>query len=449
MVYSIIKKSKLEGTMRLDAEYYQPEYLDIEKKLDSVETKTVEEISESVVSFGAYSLCNFIEWQEEGVPYLNVQNIKNGFIDFEGVRFIDEKVDKILKKSKVEEGQVLLTMAGTIGNVAVAHNIPKKVNSNQATAKITLKEKFSPFYLSAFLNCKYGKEQTIREIISSVQPNIFLSQIKKFKIPIFSKKQCEEIERDYIAGLNKLENSKNLYAQAEDLLLEKLGLKDFSVKDDLCNIVNLSDAQKACRIDAEYFQPKYANLVSKIKNTKILGDLAEIKKGIEVGGEAYQEKGKQFFRVSNVSKQGFTDGNQQYVSDDLYQKLKNGFEPRIGEILLTKDATPGIAYVIKKNIQGIISSGILRLRIKIKIEPEYLALVLNLPIGQMQMERDIGGSIIVHWRPEQIKNCLIPVLPKSIQQKIAGLVQKSHQARSKAKQLLEQAKSRVENLIEK
>jgi len=91
----------------------------------------------------------------------------------------------------------------------------------------------------------------------------------------------------------------------------------------------------------------------------------------------------------------------------------------------------------------------LRLKVKNKeIENEYLALCLNSILGQMQSERDGGGSIITHWRPEQIKSILIPVLPKPTQQKIANLVQKSHEARSKAKQLLEEAKQKVENLIE-
>lgn len=66
----------------------------------------------------------------------------------------------------------------------------------------------------------------------------------------------------------------------------------------------------------------------------------------------------------------------------------------------------------------------------------------------MQAERDGGGSIITHWRPEQVKSVLIPILSKPTQQKIADLVQKSHNARKKAKQLLAQAKSKVENLIE-
>lgn len=82
ITYSIIKKSELEWTHRMDAEYYQSEYLEVEQKLNSIKTTTISKISESVVNFGAYSLCNYIVWQDSGVPYLNVENIKHGYIDF-------------------------------------------------------------------------------------------------------------------------------------------------------------------------------------------------------------------------------------------------------------------------------------------------------------------------------------------------------------------------------
>lgn len=452
ITYSIIKKSQLEGGLRLDAEYYQSEYLETEEKLSSIKTKTIDELSESVVSFGAYSLTNYIEWQNSGVPYLNVQDIKDGYIDFSDVKFISEEVDEILKKSRVKEGQVIITMAGTIGEVAVAHKFPKKVNSNQATAKITLKKGISPYFLAAFLNCYYGKSQIMREIVSSVQPNIFLFQIKNFKVPVVSENKQKEIEKTYIEGLDELENSRNLYFQAEDLLLEELGLKDFEIKDDLSYIVNLFEVKSAHRADAEYFQPKYEKLISNIKNqnAKLLGDLVTMKKGIEPGSEAYQDEGKLFIRVSSLSKNGIENKDQKYLNEELYQKLRKNYEPKLREILLTKDATPGIAYVVKEPIEGIISSGILRLELKEKdIEKEYLTLCLNSIIGQMQSERDGGGSVITHWKPEQIKRILIPILPKPTQQKIAKLVQKSHESRKRAKQLLEEAKQKVEELIKK
>jgi type I restriction enzyme S subunit len=73
---------------------------------------------------------------------------------------------------------------------------------------------------------------------------------------------------------------------------------------------------------------------------------------------------------------------------------------------------------------------------------------LNSAVGQMQAERDAGGSIIMHWKPEEIRKVIIPILPKETRQKIAELVRQSHDSRKKAKQLLEEAKHKVEEMIE-
>ena len=449
IICSIIQKSKIESAKRIDAEYYQPEYLKVEHQLNSVRTITIDQMSESVVNFGAYSLCNYIVWQESGIPYLNVENIKNGYIDFDGVKFIDDEVNEILKKSKVKEGQVIITMAGTIGNTAVAHKVPEKLNSNQATAKITLKKNVSPYYLAAFLNSYYGKKQTEREIVSSVQPNIFLWQIKNIKIPVMQTDKEKEVDRTYKMSLQKLEKAISLYSQAEGLLLEELGLRDFKPEEPLSYIVKHSDIKTAHRADAEYFQPKYEALIRRTeeKNLMLLGDLVSLKKGFEPGSDEYQTEGKLFIRVSNISKYGLTDKDQKYISNELYQRLKRDFEPNIGEVLLTKDATPGIAYVLKEDVKGVIAGGILRLKLKEDVEVEYLALCLNAIIGQMQIVRDAGGSIIAHWRPEQINKLKVPIISKPAQEKIANLVRQSHEARKKAKELLEEAKQIIEKMI--
>lgn len=447
---SVIFKSQIEGAHRLDAEYYQPEYLELEKLFSSIQTKTIEEISKSVISFGAYSLTSNIEWQDSGVPYINVGDIHDGYIDFDKVKHISERVDEILNKSQVNNGQVLLTMAGTIGNAAVVEKLSRHVNANQAIAKITPSDEISPYFLAAFLNSRYGRLQTNREIVSSVQANIFLGTIKKFLIPVFNPQIRENIGKSYEKFLEKLEKSKSLYSQAETLLLDELGLKDFQESENLFSVVNLLDVKSAKRFDSEFFNSpcnKISTQLKKIKTTK-LGDLVELTKGVESGAEAYQDAGKLFIRVSSVSKDGIIDKDQKYLSDDLYNEYKQDYQPQVGEILLTKDATPGVACAVRKPIEGIIASGVMRLKLKEKMSPEYLALVLNSIVGQAQAKRDAGGSIIAHWKPEQIKNVVIPILPISIQEKIADLVVKSHKARKKAKELLEEAKLKVEEMIE-
>ncbi len=135
---------------------------------------------------------------------------------------------------------------------------------------------------------------------------------------------------------------------------------------------------------------------------------------------------------------------------ELYQQLRDTYEPKQGDFLLTKDATPGIAYVVKEPIEGIISSGILKLQIdEKKINKEYLALYINSFIGKMLIEKAGGGSVILHWKPVQVKSLDVPILNLDIQRKIASLVQESHKARTKARNLLEIAKKTIEIAIEK
>ena len=255
------------------------------------------------------------------------------------------------------------------------------------------------------------------------------------------KERQKEIEYLVKSAYMEIQESNKIYSQSENLLLEKVGLKDFELEEDLSYVVNLSDAKSANRIDAEYFKPKYMNLIDYLKDKFELmkiKELVTIRKGIEPGSKKYQEEGKPFIRVSNLSKFGIKDTNQKYLSNELYQNLREEHQPEVGEILLTKDASPGIAYVVKESIEGIISSGILRLKIKANLEPEYLSLLINSLVGQYQMERDTGGSVIFHWRPEQIKNLLIPILPPETQQKIASLVKESYEARRKALTCFEQ-----------
>lgn len=156
-------------------------------------------------------------------------------------------------------------------------------------------------------------------------------------------------------------------------------------------------------------------------------------------------------RVSNLSKFGINNDNQQFLSNSLYEGLKT-HQPQKGEILLSKDATPGIAYYLKDAPGKMIpSSGILRLTVKDadSIYPEYLTLVLNSTIVQKQIERDAGGSIINHWLVDQVKNTTIPILSVSLQKQISEKVDQSFSDREQSKRLLDIAKRGVEMAIEK
>lgn len=446
ITFSIIQKSQLEGAHRLDAEYYQPEYLNYSSSLEKFPLVRLSEVC--LVTDGNHSTISE-KFTDSGVRYLRGKDLQDFFISDSDPIYIPENIYEKLKRSHIFQDDVLVSIVGTIGLVGIVADRFDRLTGNCKIAILHPKS-INSWFLSGFLASRYGRYQLERMTGGAVQTGVILKDLVTLQIPRMS--DCEQdhivevIKRAYDEQLD----SEKLYQQAEYLLLEELRLKDFQIEEDLSFIVNLSDVKSADRIDAEYFQPKYQKLVEQIKkhNAKLLGDLVSMKKGFEPGSEAYQEEGKLFIRVSSLSKFGIEEKDQKYLSEDLYKNLQNDFEPKLGEILLTKDATPGIAYVVKEPIEGIISGGILRLKTKNDADSEYLALCINSIIGQWQAERDAGGSVIAHWKPEQIKNILIPILPKPTQQKIAELVRKSHEARKKSKELLEEAKGKVEEMIE-
>ena len=74
-------------------------------------------------------------------------------------------------------------------------------------------------------------------------------------------------------------------------------------------------------------------------------NLATFKKCVEVGSGAYLDAGVPFVRVSNLNPFEITE--EKYISEELYADIKE-YQPKQGEILLSKDATPGIAYHLRE-----------------------------------------------------------------------------------------------------
>ena len=321
-------------------------------------------------------------------------------IDFSNALHIDSEANELLWKSEIRPETVLLTMSGTVGNSSVTQeDMEYPINSSQDVAKIITTPRLSPYYLSIFLQSRYGRTQTSRLPIGSVQQHIFLWQINKLVVPLFGRAFQSRIEDTYREALSSLKQADAIYSQAQILLLSQLSLADWQPKRQTESVRNFSDVWGAGRMDAEFFQPKYDEIVSAIKTYSggwdTLGNLVTMRKCVEVGSKEYLDEGIPFVRVSNITPFEITE--EKYISDELYSQIAL-HQPQQGEILLSKDATPGIAHYLEGQPGRMIpSGGILRLKRKSdKVNDEYLTLTLNSMLTQEQVNRDVGGSVILH-----------------------------------------------------
>jgi len=297
MTYSIIQKSQLEGALRLDAEYYQPEYLNLISKLKSQKSKVFfGELIEKITHPKEIKR----EYSGRGYIFLLAQNIRPGFLDFSEKRYFPEEVAKTIPQNLLKKGDILFVRTGAVGDVAVYFGKPEKVLASAHVLIARPNFKVSPYYLMIFFNTKVGRNLIIRGTYGALQPEITPNYLKRILVPIFNKKFEKEIEQMVFNSNELLKQSENFYSKAENLLLEELGLKDFKPKEELFYIVNLFKVKSAHRADAEYFQPKYEEVIRKLtKKAEVkpfLNFILKFQKGIEVGSENYQEEGKPFIR---------------------------------------------------------------------------------------------------------------------------------------------------------
>lgn len=452
MQYSVVTYKTVEeesNSLRIDADFFRPDYLNIQKELQNKPYKKLSDYNVKIKHPTEIKR----EYHENGILFLRAQNVRPLQIDVKNNPvYISEEDANLLKNNIIKKGDILLTRTGAnFGQCAIFLENQKAIASSHTF--IIKSGEINPFFLTVFLNTTFGRKLINKGMYGGLQPEVAPFFLYQIPLPVFKNIQ-DIVEKIYILSQNFIDLSQNSYFQAEQLLLSELGLLDWKPKHELAFIKNFSDTKESDRFDAEYFQPKYEEIVEAVKKYKggfgELGNLVKIKKSVEPGSEAYQESGVPFVRVSNLSKFELSDNNQQFISDELYNELKT-HQPKQGEILLSKDATPGMAYFLNEEPQKmIVSGGILRLEMDNKqMLQEYLTLVLNSVIVQKQIERDAGGSIINHWRPDQVKATIVPILKEDKQVEIKELVEKSFNDRKLSKSLLEIAKRGVEIAIEK
>ena len=443
---------------RLDAEYYRPGYLSLEKQLSKLPSITVRKAGAELDCSAFYpSIAPHYNFERNGVPFLRVNEIQNGLLHLsEDTAFLpqailDENRNTI---ARCVPGDLIIAKGGnSLAKVALLTEDFEEysVSRDVIVLRTHSLSKINFHYFWMFLHSSVGQKLLLRIASQTGQPHLTLEAISQIGIPSFTDDFQNSFEWLYKESQRLKSKAEEKYKEAQTFLLAELGLTNWRYKHRLTFVKNYSDTKEAERIDAEYYQPKYEEIVKAIRAWKggwdTLGNLVSVKKCVEVGSGEYLEEGNPFVRVSNLSPFEITE--EKYISEKLYAAIKR-HQPNKGEILFSKDATPGIAYYLNEQPRKMIpSGGILRLKNKTdKVNNEFLTLALNSILTKEQVSRDVGGSVILHWRPDQVKGTVLPILSEAKQTQIQQKVIESFTLRKQSKHLLECAKRAVEMAIE-
>ncbi|NJE61460.1 restriction endonuclease subunit S [Thermococcus sp. 21S7] len=457
--YSIVNISELEGELRIDAEYYDPFYLKNEKIITKKKWCRIGDL----VSKVQYGLSLAMNEEKVGYKILKMDDIIGILADDSNCKYV-EIDSKTFQKFKLEKGDILFNRVNSEEFVGRTGIYLLDGDHTFASYLIIVRAKnyFTNFYITVYLNTKYGRISLRRVMRRAVnQANINAEELKSLKIPVPSNTFQKFIEKLVITAYEERKRAEQLYRQAEHILLNELSLKNWKPKtkkikidgkdfeeEENISIRMLSDVTKKDRMDAEYWDPKYDEIEDVIKNYKngwgYLPHLVEIsKKKIKVNkGGTYD-----YIELADINPNlGVVKQTKQISGEDLPSRAR--MEVKKGYVIMSsvEGSIDKIALIHFDKNNLVASTGFFVFKEK-EINKETLLVLLKV-LSKIYLVREAQGTILTAIPYDSLNRIVIPKVCPQVQQKISQLIQQSFKAWENSKKRLEIAKRTVELYIE-
>jgi len=439
-------------TCRFDSEYFQKSFLENIQKLRNLSPQILENLADVK---GGKRLPLGDSFVESGVSYIRAEDVKNSFVQYKNSPYISEKTHAELVAYQTSKNDVLLTIVGnSIGDVGIVKFELDKCNLTENCVKVIPKSNQIPIisdYLFLFFLSHYGQVQIEREKVGTAQPKLAIERIRRFLIPVVNTTFQKSLSDILIASNNLFLQKDDTYAQAETILLNALGMADFSPSTENVNVKSFKESFLATgRLDGEYYQPKYEQVRKAcFENASYIKFIREIQLHNSRGLQPeYVENGKlDVINSRHILEQELDYKNFEKTTLDNWDNQPKARVFRNDILIYTTGANIGRTQVYLSDKQALASNHVNILRIQNE-NPIYVAFVLNSKLGRLQTEQLSAGSAQQELYPKDIENFYIPFVPPNIQSQIANLVQDSFTLKAKSERLLEVAKRAVEIAIE-
>jgi restriction endonuclease S subunit len=442
-----IQYSELED--RFDADYYDPEFVDVERTLANYD-KNIKPLSEltEIITDGAHQTPTYVD---SGVTFLSSGNIREFQVDLTDTKYISESAHEDLKRTQVQSGDVLVAKSGRIGIAAVAPPGIGRCNLYEGVALVRPKDELNPHFLSAFLNSKYGQSQIMRSKKGISQPHLHLEEIEEILVPI-----PEESMQEYISEM--LSDSREYWKKSQKKLRESvqelediLGLSSTYNKS-LTYSIGYSELSETTRLDSEHYQPKYSQILEDIiecgYDLKTISDIEDFEMSNErVDPSKNPSKEIDYVTIGDIDSQtGEISDSEVLLGHEAPSRAR--MKIQTGDVLVPylRDSAESVALVLDDHDGYIATTGFYVIRGKTSL-PKYVFALMRSRVVQFQMDQKESGVRLTSVNKTDFKRIEVPVVGKEEQQEIASIVEQSLDQREKSRVLVEKSKEEIGQLL--
>ncbi|MGI6592605.1 MAG: restriction endonuclease subunit S [Bacteroidales bacterium] len=442
MQYSVVnyKTVRENSDFRIDAEYYRQYFFDLLSKISQKKNFALSEISSNKTKRfkGDYDF-----------EYLEISNISTAdascIYQFLSKEETPSRAQKILKNKDV----VISTVRPNRNAVSFINEIEGLKVASSGFCVLRNFRNVLPEYIFILFKTYIFRDLLDRETKATMYPAVSEEDILNLRIPIFSLNFQKKIAGIVLELFKKQNQSKSLYSQAEQLLLSELGLLDWKPKHTLAFVKNFSDTQKAERIDAEYFQPKYEEIIEAVKKYK--GGYDELGNLVKINDKNFTPKDNEqykYIELANISSNGEINGYTENFGNELPSRARRKVQKGDLVISTIEGSLESIALITEDWKNALCSTGFFVVNSN-KLNPETLLVLLKTKVGQMQLKKGCKGTILTAIDKNELSKIVLPKIDSKTQEEIKAKITEMYEAKKLSKSLLEIAKRGVEIAIEK
>lgn len=156
-------------------------------------------------------------------PYIRVRDITgNKVLELaDSFQYVDSETHRHISRYTVDAGDLIVSIVGTIGAVAIIGQSLNNANLTENCAKIVHIKDYNTEFLYYYLSSAYGQNEISKRTIGEVQAKLPLMNILDIPVPIISIPEQEAIVEKLTAADEKIQNERTYLEKLQNI---KLGL---------------------------------------------------------------------------------------------------------------------------------------------------------------------------------------------------------------------------------
>ncbi|MBV8860034.1 MAG: restriction endonuclease subunit S [Acidobacteria bacterium] len=394
-----------------------------------------------------------------GVPYIRTCDIhpESGSIDLTDVVYVDEQTHQIIANYQLQENDIVISIAGTIGAIGMLRESLERCNFNENMAKVRVFDPdYLPDYVAAYFASGFGQAYIEWLKGGAVQAKLSLERIKEIQVPKLSssaQSQISEIMQSaYSERQNLIQEAEELGRGISEYVLGRLGASLEIKAHQLRLKMSLSKLKR--RDDPEYYSPERFEAIEAIRHLsfqrKPLGKIVTFSER-RVAPQDYSDSTFNYLSLANVqSHSGELLGNTLVTRDDVASQ-SNIFEK--GDVLFGR-LRPYLnkVYCADEDMsEGLCSTEFYVFRPDKSFDELFLTYYLLSPLVVAQTKHATTGSALPRLLKHDFSEIEVPLVPFDEQIKISAEIknrrQTVRQKLQRAESVVDEARREVDKLI--